>query len=246
MPFCNFVQTYEMQRLILIILSSFFLISCNRSKPQGVLSEKAMVDLMTDVHLLDGYLNTLPVDSTRKVIVNLYEEVFEKYDIDSVRFKENIAYYLGNPIVSKELYAEVIKKINGYEDDYRRADSLRNAQVSDSIRVVQRYERLKEDARRLILAVELDSIPLTYRVHQDDFMNAAGLQAIQTYQPTLPIATSPEPVTDGVVVETPDKLVADTNAVVVEQKPSDSARRARPASLRNPTQKRIEAKPLEN
>ena len=231
MPFCNFVQTYKMQRLILIILSSFFLmISCNRSKPKGILSEKTMVDLMTDVHLVDGYLNTLPVDSTRKVIGSLYEEVFEKYGIDSAKFKHNIAYYLGNPIVSKELYTQVTKKINGYEDDYRRADSLRNAWVSDSIRVVQRFERLKDDARRLILEVQVDTIPLTYRVHQNDFMNGAGLYAIQTYQPTIQPSEAKE---------------ADVEEA--EKSPLDSiAKNDKPTPMRNPTPKKLEAKPLEN
>lgn len=245
MPFCNFVQTYKMQRLILIILSSFFLmISCNRSKPKGILSEKTMVDLMTDVHLVDGYLNTLPVDSTRKVIGSLYGEVFEKYGIDSIKFKDNIAYYLGNPIVSKELYTKVTKKINGYEDDYRRADSLRNVWVSDSIRIVQRFERLKEDARRLILEVQVDTVPLTYRVHQNDFMNGAGLYAIQTYQPTIQPSVSKE--ADEPNTEETEKSPLDSNAISVERKPAMVPKRVRPTPMRNPTSKKVEAKPLEN
>lgn len=207
MPFCNFVQTYEMQRLILILLSSFFLmISCKRSEPKGILSEKVMADLMTDVHLLDGYLNTLPVDSTRRVIGSLYGTLFDKYGIDSVRFKENVDYYLGNPMVSKELYVDVTKKINGYEDEYRRADSIRNAQVTDSLRVVRWYERLKEDAHRLILVVELDTVPLTYQVHQHDFMNGAGLYAIRPYQPDIPLPAPPTPITEGTVTEIPKRI----------------------------------------
>lgn len=236
-----------MQRLILIILSSFFLmISCNKSKPKGTLSEKTMVDLMTDIHLVDGYLNTLPVDSTRKVIDGLYDEVFEKYGIDSVKFKENIAYYLGNPIVSKELYAEVTKKLNAYEDDYRRTDSLKNARVSDSIRVVQRFERLKEAARRLILEVNVDTIPLTYRVHQKDFMDGAGLYAIQTYQPVIQPSGSEKPVADESNGETTEKLQVDSNKVSVEQKPATVPRRIRPNPIRNTTPQKVEATPLEN
>lgn len=236
-----------MQRLILIILSSFFLmISCNKSKPKGTLSEKTMVDLMTDIHLVDGYLNTLPVDSTRKVIDGLYDEVFEKYGIDSVKFKENIAYYLGNPIVSKELYAEVTKKLNAYEDDYRRTDSLKNARVSDSIRVVQRFERLKETARRLILEVDVDTIPLTYRVHQKDFMDGAGLYAIQTYQPTIQPSALEKPVADESNGETTKKLQVDSNKVSVEQKPATVPRRIRPNPIRNTTPQKVEVTPLEN
>src|SRR5690606_13405973 len=149
MPFCNFVQTYKMQRLILIILSSFFLIlSSNRSKPKGILSERRMADLMTDVHLADGYLTTLLVASSRKVIDGLYDGIFQKYGIDSAAFRKNINYYLGNPIVTKDLYAEVTKKLRDHERGYQVADSLRNAAVTDSIRTVQRFERLKHEARK--------------------------------------------------------------------------------------------------
>ena len=234
-----------MQRLILIILSSFFLmVSCHQSKPKGILSEKTMVDLMTDIHLVDGYLNTLPVDSTRKVIEGLYGEVFEKYGIDSVKFKKNTAYYLGNPIVSRDLYTEITKKINGYEADYRRADSLRSAQVSDSIRVVQRYERLKEEARRLILEVKLDTVPLTYRVHQNDFMGGAGLYAVKTYQPAIKPAEPKE--TDQSDLEASEDLKVDSNKVSVEQKPATAPKQVRPTPIRNPIPQKVEAKPLEN
>ncbi|NGM64009.1 DUF4296 domain-containing protein [Sphingobacterium sp. SGR-19] len=234
-----------MQRLILIILSSFFLmISCNRSKPKGTLSEKTMIDLMTEVHLVDGYLNTLPVDSTRQVIDGLYGKVFENYGIDSVRFRENIAYYLGNPIASKELYVEITKKLNAYEDDYRRTDSLKNARISDSIRVVQRYQRLKETARRLILEVHADTIPLTYRVHQKDFMDGAGLYAIQTYQPTIQPTVSKE--ADEPHADVPRKSQVESNSVSVEQKPAATSRRVRPTPIRGPVPQKVEAKPLEN
>lgn len=205
-----------------------------------------MVDLMTDIHLVDGYLNTLPVDSTRKVIDGLYGEVFEKYGIDSVRFKENITYYLGNPIVSKELYTQVTKKLNAYEDDYRRTDSLKNARISDSIRVVQRYERLKEAARRLILDVQVDTIPLTYRVHQKDFMDGAGLYAIQTYQPTIQPDVPKESGTDESNSETPEKVQVDSTIVSIERKPATVPRRTRPTPIRNTVPQKIEARPLEN
>ena len=186
MPFCNFVQTYKMQRLILILLSSFFLlVACNGSKPKGTLSQKTMIDLMTDIHLVDGYLNTLAVDSTRKVIDGLYAEVFAKYDIDSATFKTNLAYYLGNPVLSKDMYAEVTKRLNGYEADYRRADSLSNAMRRDSMQVVQRFRRLQEAARKLILEVELDTVPLNFYAYQKEFMAKSSLSGVKLYQPEL-------------------------------------------------------------
>lgn len=252
MPFCNFVQTYEMQRLILIILSSFFLMmSCNKSKPKGMLSERTMVDLMTDVHLVDGYLNTLPVDSTRKTIESLYEKVFEKYGIDSVTFNANVAHYLGNPVLSKDLYAEVTKKLNAYEDGYRRADSLRNAHTSDSIRVVQRYQRLKEAARKLILEVQVDTIPLTYRISQKDFMERAGLNAVTIYQPSIIISTDGDAAdaveTDGSgTSDMPQEEAEVQPPSRPERRPTINPRRVRPNESAKPVVQKTEDKPIEN
>lgn len=176
MPFRKFVQTYEMQRLLLIILSSFFLlISCKKSTPEGILSEKKMADLMAEVHLLDGYLNTLPIDSSRKIIDGLYGEVFLKYGIDSSAFTKNLSFYLGNPVASKQIYVAVNKKLTDLDREYRMADSLENTRISDSIRYVQHYLRLRDEAYQLIQQVYLDSIPLNYRTYRNDFMRRAGL-----------------------------------------------------------------------
>lgn len=212
-----------------------------------------MVDLMTDIHLVDGYLNTLPVDSTRKVIDGLYEKVFEKYGIDSVTFKANIAYYLGNPIESKGLYAEITKKLNAYEDDYRRADSLKNARTSDSIRVVQRYQRLKDAARKLILDVQVDTIPLTYRVSQKDFMERAGLNAVAIYQPALVFSNddSAEELSeadgsnDTSDVSPEQKKVAPTSKPT-KRRPAIHPRRVRPNENIKPVVEKAEDKPVED
>lgn len=248
MPFCNFVQTYKMQRLILIILSSFFLLlSCGPSKPKGTLSIKKMANLMTDIHLVDGYLNTLPIDSTRKVIDGLYQEVFENYDIDSVQFKTNIAYYLGNPIISKDLYAAVTKKLTAYEDDYRRADSIENARVADSMQVARRYLRLRDEAQRLILEVDIDTIPLSYKLHQHDFMKGAELQAVQLYQPVIRPDAPSTMGEEETKIDQIEKLSVDSGkAVPAETSVLMPPKNQKLLPIRTPRSKKVEIKPLEN
>ncbi|WDF66997.1 DUF4296 domain-containing protein [Sphingobacterium oryzagri] len=164
-----------MQRLLLIILSSFFLlISCHKSAPEGILSEKKMVDLMAEVHLMDGYFNTLPIDSSRKLVDGMYSNVFAQYGIDSAGFSRNLSYYLGNPTLSKKIYAQINQKLTGMDRGYRVADSVRNAQVADSIHAVQRYTKLRDEAHELMLNVHLDTIPLDYKMYRTRFMQDAG------------------------------------------------------------------------
>lgn len=193
-----------------------------------------MADLMTEVHLVDGYLNMLMVDSSRKVIDGLYDGIFQKYGIDSAAFRKNINYYLGNPIVTKDLYAEVTKKLRDHERGYQVADSLRNAAVTDSIRTVQRFERLKHEARKLIMEVHLDTVPLSYRTAQRDFMAHAGLSVINLYQPT---PTAPEqPKGEKEAGDTVEELIEESSATPARVKLQADSLTQRPT----PRQPRLE------
>lgn len=189
MPFCKFVQTYKMQRLILILIASFFLcISCTKSTPEGVLSPSKVVDLLVEVHLVDGYMNGLQIDSSRKVIDDLYGQVFAKNGIDSVAFRKNMEYYLGNPVLAKDIYTEVNKKLMAMERVYHLEDSIQNAFVTDSMQTVQRFMLLKEEAHRLILMVpKPGEVPaLDYKNAADDFIKRTGLN-LNIYGQNVPL-----------------------------------------------------------
>ncbi len=180
MAFCKFVQTYKMQRLLLIILTSFFLItSCRKSAPEGILAEDTMVEMMTEVHLVDGYLSTLSIDSSRKVINSLYGHIFHKYQLDSAGFQRNVDFYLGNPTLAKKLYATINQSMTKMDADFRRADSTIQAKRNDSIQRVQYLTKHAEESRALILGLDLDTLPLSFEKYHKDFMSRAGI-AVQT------------------------------------------------------------------
>lgn len=190
-PFCKFVQTYKMQRLLLLILVSFFFMaSCHKSDQRGILSEKQMIELLTEVHLIDGYLNTLPIDSSRKVINALYEQVFAKYRIDSATFQQNVLYYLGNPVASKELYASITTKLQGFERELHQEDSIRTAFVTDSVRRVNYYLKLEEESRRLIFEYPKDTLPYDYYDAFPKLMDAFNI-GVNKPQPTPSELPSP-------------------------------------------------------
>ena len=75
--------------LLLILLS----LSCGEKRDGGILPESQMTELLTEVHLLDGYLQTLPIDSAQKVIDTLYSQLLSRYQLDSVSFERNVNYY---------------------------------------------------------------------------------------------------------------------------------------------------------
>lgn len=217
MPFCKFVQTYKMQRLLLIIFASFFLcISCKKSAPKGVLSHSKMADLLVEVHLIDGYLNGLQIDSSRKVIDDLYGQAFKKIGIDSLLFKQNMDYYLGNPVEAKLVYAEVSKRLMAMEQTYNVEDSIQNAVFTDSLMRVQRFVKLKDEAEKLILHVSKDELPLDYKNSGEDFMRRAGL-TLNIYGQNIPLQ---KPVIEE-AVGTPEAAVEGPETLIEE--PSSSA-----------------------
>ena len=168
-----------MQRLLLIILLSFFLIvSCDKYAPKGLLSENQMIELMAEVHIIDGYLNTMPIDSSRLVIDGLYDQLFEKYHLDSISFQENVSYYVGNAVNAKQMYPRVMEKLNSYERVYRMEDSIRNAVAVDSIRKTSYFNKQKEEMRKLILEATKDTLSYDYLHTFSRFMEGVGVRVI--------------------------------------------------------------------
>ena len=101
-----------MKHLVYILFTTFFLLfSCAKQTPKGILSEEEAVDLFTEVSLVDAYLNTLPLDSGRKVLPVLYDNLFKQFGIDSNRFKQNVDFYYGNPLLTETVYTKVGEKL---------------------------------------------------------------------------------------------------------------------------------------
>src|SRR5690606_41015757 len=98
-----------MQRLILCLTLFFIFTACKKQLPKGIISEKEMINLLADVHILDGYISSLPADSAKKIIDPLYNELFLKYKLDSASFGQNVDYYYSDPNLTVKTYDQVIK-----------------------------------------------------------------------------------------------------------------------------------------
>lgn len=178
-----------MKRLIFIIPALIFtVLSCSKSKPKGILSESDMADVMTEVYAVDGYLNVLPIDSARKLLPVLYDNVFDRFHIDSLQFNQNIDFYYGNPVHLEKLLTEVQKRLSKYERTAIRQDSIVQAHVRDSVAVVQRWTRLAQEAEDRMLNVHIDTTTQYDLIrYNNDFFTGLGLD-INRYIPVKPSA----------------------------------------------------------
>src|SRR5690606_28218922 len=113
-------------------------------RPDHIINEKEMTGLLRDLHLIDGYLNTLPSDSSRRMSANLIKGVYMHYNVDSVIVRESIEYYSSQPQVLNRIYSDVdnqLKAMGATAQELNRKvqrekfirDSIKNAYVADSL-----------------------------------------------------------------------------------------------------------------
>jgi len=158
-----------MSRLLIGIFALILFATCNNNRlPEGVVAKKQMVGLLRDFHLTEGYLASLPLDSSKLLANRYYAAVFQKYHTDSAGFNKSLLYYAKYPQVLDEFYIEVQKQLQDVQgaeqaiiDAKARqifvADSIRNVAVRDSLYQVQSDSLRLKLARRLFYLNDTDS-----------------------------------------------------------------------------------------
>lgn len=104
-----------MKRLIFFIVLIIGQVSCGDSnRPEGLLSEDQMVQVMVDIHMAEGLAGSLPVsyDSSKKLYPMFESRVFEKHQVEDSVYRESLQYYLRDAKKMEELYGRVVDSLN--------------------------------------------------------------------------------------------------------------------------------------
>src|SRR5690606_354240 len=123
--------------------------SCREKTPGGVVPKQQMSAMLLDMHLADGQLSSMPIDSARAHRDAYYQAIFNRYQLDSTAFDQSVTFYSTRPYLMNELYIDIEKKLEALnmaeqkaiEKKYtlqRRADSIVNARRTDSLRRITR------------------------------------------------------------------------------------------------------------
>lgn len=187
-----------------------------------MLSLNDMTALMTQIHLVDGYLNTLPSDSAQRVIEPLYAQEYSKFELDSTSFKANVAYFLGNPDQAKLMYEQIQKNFTDLDKVYMREDSLRFAHSNDSINRVAHFHKLRDDMHKLILEKQDSSLSLNYSSYGRIFLRKIRLpeQLIIQANPEVVIPV----VKDSVALDSTSKAAEIAKNIKAQKLKVDSAK----------------------
>ena len=134
-----------MMRYILVVLIFFVSMSCDNdkvNKPDNLISESKMVDIIVDFALLNSGSG---IDKTilERAGINPENHIYKKYSIDSIQFTESNNYYAHNIDVYKDIYAKVKTKLNSKKDEYKKLNEIETKEKKrkDSIKMAEKRRK---------------------------------------------------------------------------------------------------------
>jgi hypothetical protein len=102
-----------MKKLVTLFLLFAILISCQKpavSKPDNLIDEEVMVDIMYDVSVLEAMKSQKAfVLEANKINPNTY--IYKKYKIDSLQFANSDKFYASDIKKYKEIFEKVNKRM---------------------------------------------------------------------------------------------------------------------------------------
>ena len=116
-----------MKRFVLAYLILIAITSCDsNSKPDGLISEDEMVNILIDIHMTEGLASSLPIfyDSSQVIYALLEREIFIEHDVTDSVFTSSMIYYLQDPSTMDRIYGRVVDSLvvkessGGIEDKF--------------------------------------------------------------------------------------------------------------------------------
>lgn len=122
---------------ILFLFFSLLVLSCSKNpvpKPDNLLDEEVMVDIIFDISVLQATDGSMPYKLSENNI-KMDQYIFEKYKIDSLTYHQNQMYYAADARKYKKIYKKVIERL---EEEKNKLQENSN-KVNDSNGVKQEY-----------------------------------------------------------------------------------------------------------
>ena len=100
----------------LSLITFFMILGCSRedAPPKDTLSEDQMANILTDIHLAESRVNKLQLrslDSSLLIFNRLKSDIWKKYKVDTLVYRESYSYYMTHPQMMSRIYEKVNRKI---------------------------------------------------------------------------------------------------------------------------------------
>lgn len=106
-----------MRKSLLIFFLVFFLACEDSKKPQDLISEDKMVEVLTDLHIAEGAMRTyyLSNDSMKHYAKAYYNTVCEKHGVTYKQYRASYMYYAGEQGKMEEIMDKVLENLSKKE-----------------------------------------------------------------------------------------------------------------------------------
>lgn len=111
---------------LLVMLLGVLIISCSNNpvpKPDNLLSEEVMKDILFDVAILQAAESTVGYKLTQNNI-KLTPFIYKKYKIDSLTYYQNQKYYAADLKKYKKMYREILERLDKEEAQYQTKEKI--------------------------------------------------------------------------------------------------------------------------
>ena len=107
-----------MNRIFYLLIITVCFYACKPGIPKDIIQPDKMQQVLIDIHLVDGYVSTLPgIDTAKKVGSSYYKGIYDKFKIDSALYNNSLNYYYKHPDVMKKMYDSISVKLAVLKDN---------------------------------------------------------------------------------------------------------------------------------
>lgn len=102
-------QLVKMKVFKILLFFVTLLCACETdNKPKDLIEQKKMILIMTDLHIMDGYMSTIIYNDTiKRNTKNLYATIYKTYNTTKESYESSLKYYSRKPALLDTMYNKV-------------------------------------------------------------------------------------------------------------------------------------------
>lgn len=114
----------SIKRIFIIILMALVFFSCSKptvKKPEILVHEDQMIDMLVDIHLAEATFNTRRHRDSlvmKSSSADFYYSILNKYQIPDSVFEQSFVFYASQPRKFEKMYRQAMNKLNEMEQEY--------------------------------------------------------------------------------------------------------------------------------
>lgn len=113
---------FEAKIIILFIFLAFF--SCSKptvEKPEVLLQEDKIIDMLVDIHLAEATFNSRRHRDSlvmKSSSADFYYSILDKHQVADSVFEQSFVFYASQPRKFEKMYRQAMNKLNEMEQEY--------------------------------------------------------------------------------------------------------------------------------